>query len=174
MKTCCSSRSPPGRSRRSGPSCPTTPRKRVLELTRGPRSATTRPTPADVETVRRLYRAVAARDFATAEACFAPDAIWHLPGRSPIAGEHRGRQSIRDGVFAKLARLSGGTFRADLLDVAVGEHYLIALQHATAGHRGRRLDVTACQLIRVEQGQIVEMHGHYSDQYALDDFWQPE
>ncbi len=77
-------------------------------------------------------------------------------------------------MFAKLARLSGGTFRADLLDVAVGEHYLIALQHATAGHRGRRLDVTACQLIRVEQGQIVEMHGHYSDQYALDDFWQPE
>ena len=34
-------------------------------------------TSADVETVRRFYQAVAARDMAAAESCFAPDAVWH-------------------------------------------------------------------------------------------------
>jgi ketosteroid isomerase-like protein len=47
----------------------------------------------------------------------------------------------------------------------------VAVQHATAEHRGKRLDITACQLIRIRDGRIVDMRGHYSDQYALDDFW---
>ena len=42
----------------------------------------------DVETVRRFYAAFAAGDFETVRACFAPDAIWHLPGRGAIAGDH--------------------------------------------------------------------------------------
>ena len=45
------------------------------------------------------------------------------------------------------------------------------MQHATASYRGRRLDITGCQLMRLEQGRIVEVRGHYSDQEALDAFW---
>jgi ketosteroid isomerase-like protein len=48
---------------------------------------------------------------------------------------------------------------------------MVAVQHATAEFRGKALDITACQLIRVADGKIVEIRGHYSDQYALDDFW---
>jgi ketosteroid isomerase-like protein len=40
-------------------------------------------TSADAETVRRFYAALAARDFATVESCFVPDAMWHLPGQEP-------------------------------------------------------------------------------------------
>jgi hypothetical protein len=36
---------------------------------------------------------------------------------------------------------------------------------------GRRLDVTGCQLIGMDQGRIAEVRGHYSDQDALDAFW---
>jgi uncharacterized protein len=124
-----------------------------------------------VEVVRRFYAAVAARDLDAARACFDEDAVWILPGRSLIAGEHRGWEAIRDAVLAKVDPLSGGTFRADLVDVAIGEEHVVAVQHATADHDGKRLDITACQLIRVANGRIVEMRGHYSDQYALDDFW---
>ena len=129
---------------------------------------------ADAETVQRFYAAVAARDFATMESCFAPDAVWHMPGKSPIAGDHHGWPAIRDGFLAKLGPLSGQTFRAELLDVAVGQDFVVAVQHATAAYQGRRLDVTGCQLMRLEEGRIAEVRGHYSDQHALDAFWETE
>jgi ketosteroid isomerase-like protein len=134
--------------------------------------AMTVPTAADVDVVRRLYRALTDRDLEAAEACFAPDALWHLPGASPIAGDHRGWMQIRDNFMAKLGPLSGDTFRAELVDVAVGERYVVALQHATASYRGKSLDITACQLMTIRDGLIHEVRGHYSDQEALDAFWQ--
>jgi uncharacterized protein len=125
----------------------------------------------DVETVRRFYQALAERDFATLESCFTVDVVWHLPGKSAIAGDHYGWPSIRDDFLARLGPLSGGTFRAELLDVAVGEEFIVAVQHATASYQGRTLDVTGCQLIRMDGGRIAEVRGHYSDQDALDAFW---
>jgi uncharacterized protein len=130
------------------------------------------PTLADGDVVRRLYQAIADRDFVAAESCFAEDVVWHLPGNSPIAGDHHGWPQIRDNFMAKLGPLSGGTFRADLLDVAIGERIIVAVQHATASYEGKALDITACQLIGVRDGLIHEVRGHYSDQEALDVFWQ--
>jgi ketosteroid isomerase-like protein len=130
------------------------------------------PTPADADVVRRLYQAIADRDFVTAEGCFAEDVVWHLPGDSPIAGDHHGWSQIRDDFMAKLEPLSGGTFRAELLDVALGEQFVVAVQHASASQRGKDLDITACQLMTVRDGLIHEVRGHYSDQAALDAFWR--
>ena len=131
-------------------------------------------TSQDTETVQRFYAAVAARDLGAAEACFSPDAVWHMPGKSPIAGDHYGWAAIRDDFLARLGPLSGHTFRAELLDVAVGREFIVAVQHATAECQGRQLDVTGCQLMRVEKGRIAEVRGHYSDQHALDAFWKSE
>jgi uncharacterized protein len=128
-------------------------------------------TEADAATVRRFYAAFADRDFATVRACFTPDAVWHLPGRSVISGDHRGWDAIYDDFLGRIGPLSGGTLRAGLVDVAIGADHLVAIQHATADHDGRRLDVTGCQLIRMEGGLIAEVQGHYSDQYAFDSFW---
>jgi uncharacterized protein len=127
---------------------------------------------AQVDVVHRFYQAIAARDLDTAGRCFAPDALWHLPGASVIAGDHVGWPAIRDNFLARLGPLSGGTFRVELLDVAVGEEYIVAIQRATAEHEGRHLDITGCQLMRVQDGLIREVHGHYSDERALDAFWQ--
>lgn len=123
------------------------------------------------EVVRRFYDAVARRDLEAALACFSEDAVWILPGRSPIAGEHHGREAIGQNVLGQVGPRSGETFRAELLDLAVGEKHVVAVQRATAERNGKRLDLTACQLLTIENGEIVEVRGHYSDQYALDDFW---
>ena len=121
--------------------------------------------------MRRLYEAIGRGDVAAAAECFAPGAVWVLPGRGPLAGTHRGVREIHENFFARLGPLSGGTFRAELLDVAVGERYIVAVQRATAQRGDMRLDVTGCQLITVEDGKIAEVRGHYSDQEALDAFW---
>jgi len=106
----------------------------------------------------------------TTKACFVRDAVWHLPGRSPIAGDHQGVDAIL-GFFANLRELSGGTFKAELVDVLANDRNVVALQHATATRGAKRLDVTACQVMRVQNDRIHEVRGYYSDQYALDDFW---
>lgn len=129
------------------------------------------PTQDDVAAVRRFFAAVEARDLAAVGECFREDAVWYLPGTSPIAGTYRGWPAIRDDLFARQGPLSGGTFRPQLLDVAVGAEYIVAVVHATADHAGRRLDLTVCQLMRVQDGKVVEVRGHYSDQAALDAFW---
>ncbi|MEO7069758.1 MAG: nuclear transport factor 2 family protein [Nostocoides sp.] len=127
---------------------------------------------ADGSVVNRLYQAIADKDLGTAEACFASGAVWHLPGSSPISGDHVGWQQIRDDFLAKLGPLSEGTFRADLIDVAIGESYVVAVQHATANAHGKSLDITGCQLIGLDEaGLIAKVRGHYSDHAALDAFW---
>jgi ketosteroid isomerase-like protein len=129
------------------------------------------PTEADVAVVRRFFGALAAGDLAAAGDCFRADAIWYVPGTSRIAGTHRGWSEIRDNFLAKLGPLSGGTFRARVLDVAVGAEYVVSIGTGTAEHAGRRLNVTVCQLMRIQDGKIVEVRGHYWDPAALDAFF---
>jgi ketosteroid isomerase-like protein len=123
------------------------------------------------EVVRRFYAALGGRDMDAIRACLHEDARWVLPGHSPVAGDHRGPDAIVNDFLAKLGPLSGGTFRARLIDVAFGASYVVAVQHATAERGDKRLDITACQLMTIEDGRITSVRGHYSDQYALDEFW---
>jgi uncharacterized protein len=129
------------------------------------------PTAEDMAVVRRLYAAVAAGDLAAVGECFDEDAVWHLPGTSALSGMHRGWPAIRDDLLTRQGPLSGGTFRAKLLDLAVGDQYIVAIVHATAERPGHRLDQTVCQLMRVQKGKIVEVRGHYADEAALNAFW---
>jgi len=109
----------------------------------------------------------------TLEALFAWDAVWVLPGSSAISGTHAGWPAIRDEFVALLGPLSGGSFHAELLDVAVGERYIVAIQRTTGDFKGRTLDVTSCQLVRMENGLIREVSGLYSaDSLAtVEAFW---
>jgi len=124
----------------------------------------------NAKVVRRFYDAFAQGDMETVKSCFVHDALWHVPGRSPIAGDHQGADAIIR-FLAKLKELSGGTFKAELTDVVANDSHAVALQHATGTRDTKRLDVTACQVMRIQDGRILEVRGHYSDQYALDDFW---
>jgi ketosteroid isomerase-like protein len=130
-------------------------------------------TAEDVAVVRRLYVAVAARSPAAIGECFDEEAVWHLPGTNALSVTHRGWPAIRDDLLAKQGPISGGTFRAQLLDLAVGSEYIVAIVHATAERAGYRLDQTVCQLMRVRRGKIVEVRGHYADEAALNAFWGP-
>ena len=131
------------------------------------------PTADDVAVVRRWYAAVATRDLAAIGECFHEEAVWHLPGVNSLSGSHRGWFAIRDNLLAKQGPLSGGTFRAQLLDLAVGDQFIVAIVHATADRAGHRLNQTVCQLMRVQKGKIVEVRGHYADEAALNGFWGP-
>ena len=73
--------------------------------------------------------------------------------------------------FATRGPRSTGTFGAERVDVLVGEQVIAAFQHAIGQRNGKRLDLTACQVMSFRDGRIAEVRGHYADQYQLDEFW---
>ena len=91
---------------------------------------------SDVDVVRRAYAALDAGDLDTLESLFAWDAVWTMPGTSAISGVHHGWPEIRDEFILLLGPLSGGTLYADLVDVAVGEKYVVAIQRTSGLPQG--------------------------------------
>ena len=67
----------------------------------------------NAETVRRGYEAFNRGDMKTLTELFDERASWHTPGRSPIAGDHKGREA----AFAQFGRYGqGARFRPPCMD----------------------------------------------------------
>jgi uncharacterized protein len=124
--------------------------------------------------VGMFYEAFAVRDFTALRALFREDGVWHIPGRSPISGDHRGVDAVVDGFLRDVVARSEDTLRAEPLDVLASDRHVVVLQRSTGQRAGTALDITVCQVFRVEGGKIVEVTPHYSDLYALDAFWSAE
>src|SRR2546428_12990742 len=80
--------------------------------------------------VNHLYDAFDAKDSEKLKKLIAEDAVWYVPGSSPISGEHRGHAAIF-AYFQKLAELSGGTLRAELVAILAGDMHARAPPTAT-------------------------------------------
>ena len=125
----------------------------------------------DVDVVRRAYAALAAGDIHQLEQCFARDAVWHEPGSNIYSGVRVGWPEIRDELLLLLGPLSRGTLRAELVDIAVGEKYVVAVHRATGQHNGVTLDSTSCEEVLVVRGRVQEVWATHADQAEVDAFW---
>ena len=126
---------------------------------------------SDVEVVRRAYAALAVGDMYGLEQCFAHDAVWHEPGSNIYSGERVGWAEIRDEFLLLLGPLSRGTLRAELVDIAVGEKYVVAVRRATGQQNGVTLDSTSCEVVLVVRGRVQEVWATHADQAEVDAFW---
>jgi uncharacterized protein len=120
--------------------------------------------------LRRGYQAFSTGDLETLGELFADDIVWHVGGRSQLAGDYRGKQEVF-GFFGKLVELSGGTFRVELHDVLANDEHAIALQKATGEREGRTLDDNAVGVYHTRDGKVTESWLHPGDPYAVDEFW---
>jgi len=121
--------------------------------------------------VRELYAAFQAGDNAAARDCFTDDAVWHLPGRSPLAGDYVGFDQIATEFFGRIRELTHGSFKVEVLEIFPGKDRVVVLQRTTGERDGRHLDILVCQLMTVRDGRITDIRGFQADQYALDEFW---
>jgi len=121
--------------------------------------------------VRRALEAFAAGDRSVLLDALHEDAVFHIPGTSPISGVHRGRFALLE-FFQDLDRRSEGTLRVDLRHVLAGsDGHVLALFRLSAARAGRTLDDLTAYLFRVEGGRIVEARSLHEDQAASDRFW---
>ena len=125
----------------------------------------------NADVVRRGYQAFNSADMKTLTELFDEKSSWHTPGRSPAAGDRRGR----DAVFSQFGRYggeTGGTFKAALQDVfASDDGRVVAIHHNSAQRSGKRLDVGCCIVFQVKDGRIASGREHFYDLYNWDDFW---
>ena len=125
----------------------------------------------NAETVRRGYAAFNAADMKTLTELFDENATWHTPGRSPIAGDHKGR----DAVFAQFGRYGGdtnGTFKAKLLHILRSEDGRVVGIHQNTGTRnGKELDTYCCLAFEFKDGRVIHGYEHFYDLYNWDEFW---
>jgi uncharacterized protein len=120
--------------------------------------------------VRRGYAAFGTGDIVTLRELFADQIVWHVGGRSPIAGDYKGKDEVL-GFFAQLAQRAGGTFRVDVHDVLANDEHVVALVKVTAQREGKTLNDNGAQVFHVQAGKVTESWLHPGDAYAGDEFW---
>ena len=125
----------------------------------------------DVETVRRGYAAFNSGDMKTLTELFHESAAWHTPGRSPLAGDRKGREATF-AQFGRYAGGTGGTFKAVLQSVGKSDDgRVVAIHHNTAKRDGKQLDVGCCLVFEFKDGRVTDGREHFFDLYAWDKFW---
>jgi uncharacterized protein len=124
----------------------------------------------NAEPIRRSFDALAKGDLEGMRSLVAEDAIWHIPGRGPLAGDHHGREAVFE-MFGQLMQGSEGTFNQELHDVAASDDHAVALTHATARRGDHNYDNRDAWVFHLREGQIAEAWWRPEDLYAADEFW---
>ena len=122
------------------------------------------------ELTRRGFDAFAKGDVDTLRELFDQDAVWHVPGRNQLSGDHRGIDTIL-GLFAKIAELSGGTFRIDLHDVVANDEHAVGIYVSRGEREGRTLEDRNVLVSHIRNSKIAEAWLLNDDQYAADEFF---
>jgi ketosteroid isomerase-like protein len=125
----------------------------------------------NAQIVARAYQAFNEADMNVLTEAFDERASWNTPGRSPAAGNRKGR----DAVFAQFGRYggeTGGTFKAELKYVAEDDEGRVVGFHHNSGMRnGKRLDTDCCIVFELKDGRITSGTEHFFDLYNWDEFW---
>jgi len=125
----------------------------------------------NVAIMRRAYDAFNTGDLGTLTELFDESAVWHLPGRSPMADDYQSRDATL-AYFGQLAQETGGTFRAELSHLtADGDDRVVGIQRSTADRNGKHLDVSDCIVFQLKDGRVTDGREHFEDLYAWDAFW---
>ena len=120
--------------------------------------------------IRGGYAAFAKGDIPEVLSRLAEDIVWHVPGRSALAGDYRGHEEVM-GFFGKLLELSGGTFALEVHDVLASDGHVVGLVKATAERNGRTRSFDSAHVWHVSGGKATEFWGISPTPYEDDEFW---
>jgi ketosteroid isomerase-like protein len=125
-----------------------------------------------LELMRRYLDAAHAGDFETAYDFFADDILFHIPGRGPFAGDHRGKQAAIDYITRARALSEGGKVELELIDTLSSGDRVAFMLRERFHVDGWVVDIRRCNVYRVAGEKIVEVSIFEADQYAVDELFE--
>jgi len=134
------------------------------------------PGAADPVSVVRRFHAAQARVYAgevppgELRDILCESVVWHVPGRSAIAGEHRGLEAVLEYLDAR-RRMTDSTFRVTVHGVAMIAGRVVQLAGGRASRDGREVHWETVGVFRVAQGRIAECWLVPFDQAEFDAIW---
>jgi ketosteroid isomerase-like protein len=128
-------------------------------------------TMTNIEIAKTYIKAVKKGDQALLASVISPDVVWHQPGNNQFSGTHKGIASI-GAMIGKMMEVSKGTFVLSNANVFMANGDWVAIQLEFSGQRdGIKLAKPGVDLMRIENGKIVEMRLFSSNQEEEDLFW---
>ncbi|MDH5373577.1 MAG: nuclear transport factor 2 family protein [Acidimicrobiia bacterium] len=125
----------------------------------------------NIERVKREYQAFAEDNFEGLSELFAEDAVWHVNGDTPLAGDHLGRQDIVE-FLRKLAHDTHDSFMIEVHDILANDLHTVVLAHTTVDRDG---DLYTADEVHVfcmnTEGLITEAWGFTSEPDGRGQFW---
>jgi ketosteroid isomerase-like protein len=98
------------------------------------------------------------------------DIIWHVPGRSAIAGEYRGRERVLE-YFARRRDKAHGSLRIQVRHTLADDEFVMQLAGGSARFDGNPLAWETVGVYRIREGKIAECWLLPFDQHAFDEIW---
>jgi 2'-5' RNA ligase len=158
---------------RLGPSGARYEAQRTIELggTPGERAL---PTPDPVTVVLEFHdrqrRAYGGADLDDLRPALTEDVIWHVPGRSRIAGEHRGIDAVL-AYFDAGRTMTDQTFQVTVHGLSVVGDRVVQLAGGRAVRGGREISWETVGVFRVQGDRVAECWLLPFDLYAFDEIW---
>jgi len=125
-------------------------------------------TKENVDLIRRGYQAFQRGDLAAFDDILADECVWHVPGRSQLAGDKKGRRATVD-YYGKLGELSAGSIKVELHDVLANDEHVIGLHRTSAQRGGKSFETTEAIVFHVQGGRITEAWEHPFNLYGQDE-----
>lgn len=124
----------------------------------------------NVQTLTRLYEALAKGDVGAALSLCADGVTFQVPGKSKLAGKYD-RATVGEGLFGKMTELGGGTFTSELHDITATDLHGMVLMTNTVTRDGKKHEYRAVHVWRLQGGKPVAWYEYPRDLYQYDAIW---
>jgi ketosteroid isomerase-like protein len=116
---------------------------------------------------RAMYRG---EDPAAVHELLTPDVVWHVPGTSAIAGDHRGRAAVMD-YFTRRRSLAGGVIEIVVREQLVSADVVIQRADGELERDGQRLRWRTAGVYRLDGERVAEAWLVPLELAAFDAIW---
>ncbi len=124
-----------------------------------------------IDIAKTYIKAIQSGDQATLGNIISPAVIWHQPGRNRFSGTHLGMAAVGP-MLGAMMEATKGTFAITKADYYMANGDWVAINIEFAGEaNGIQLKQPGLDLIRIENGKIVEVRLFSSDQAQEDALW---
>jgi ketosteroid isomerase-like protein len=125
----------------------------------------------NVERIKQEYQAFADGDFSGLARLFSADAVWHVRGKTTLAGDYAGCDAIVD-FLRRLAHDTHESFMIEVHDIVANDQHTVVLAHTTVKRDDRTYTADEVHVFCTNQnGLITEAWGLSSDPEGPGQFW---